>query len=60
LVAQKYPDSPRAPTALYKRALYMEQQGNMTAARATLNDLVRKYPRSDEAALARDHLRSMR
>jgi TolA-binding protein len=38
----------------------MEQQGNMTAARAMLNDLMKKYPRSDEAALARDHLRSMK
>ena len=59
-VVDKYPSSPRAPTALYKRALYMEEQGNLTGARATLNQLVQKYPRSDEAALAREHLQTMK
>ena len=60
MVVEKYPDSQRAPTALYKRALYMESQGNLTGARAALNRLIQKYPRSDEAGLARDHLRSMK
>jgi TolA-binding protein len=52
--------SPHAPTALYKRALYLEQQGNATAARALLNQLISTYPQSDEAALARDHLRELK
>lgn len=60
VVMQKYPTSPRASTALYKHALFLEQQGNTVAARAALNDLIQKYPRSDEAALAKDHLRTMK
>jgi len=45
---------------MYKHALFLEQQGNTVAARAALNELIQKYPRSDEAALAKDHLRTMK
>jgi TolA-binding protein len=60
VVVERYPQSPRAATALYKRALAMEEKGNLTGARAALNQLIQKYPRSDEAALAREHLRTMK
>jgi tol-pal system protein YbgF len=59
MVVVRFSDSPRAPTALYKRALLLQQRGNIAMARTALNDLVRRYPRSDEAQLARDRLRSM-
>ncbi|HET7586036.1 MAG TPA: tol-pal system protein YbgF [Gemmatimonadaceae bacterium] len=59
-VVTTYPSSPRAPTALYKQALSLQQAGNVPAARAALNKLVEQYPRSDEAALARERLRTMR
>lgn len=59
-VVAQWPESPRAPTALYKRALALEARGNNTAARAALNLIVQRYARSDEAALARDRLRTMR
>jgi tol-pal system protein YbgF len=58
-VVTKYAQSARAPTALYKRALLLQQRGNIALARTALNDLVRRYPRSDEAQLARDRLRTM-
>ena len=58
-VVTKHPQSQRAPTALYKRALLLQQRGNIALARTALNDLVRLYPRSDEAQLARDRLRTM-
>ena len=58
-VVTKYAQSQRAPTALYKRALLLQQRGNIALARTALNDLVRLYPRSDEAQLARDRLRTM-
>ena len=58
-VVARYSESARAPTALYKRALLLQQRGNIAMARTALNDLVRQYPRSDEAQLARERLRTM-
>ncbi len=58
-VVTKHAQSPRAPTALYKRALLLQQRGNIAQARTALNEIVRRYPRSDEAQLARDRLRTM-
>jgi tol-pal system protein YbgF len=58
-VVARYSESARAPTALYKRALLLQQRGNVAMARTALNDLVRRYPRSDEAQLARERLRTM-
>jgi tol-pal system protein YbgF len=59
VVVTRFAESPRAPTALYKRALLLQERGNIAMARTALNDLIRRYPRSDEAQLARDRLRSM-
>ncbi|MGH7664551.1 MAG: tetratricopeptide repeat protein [Gemmatimonadaceae bacterium] len=58
LVLERYPESTRAPTALYKRALLARDAGRMPEARAMLDEVVRLYPRSDEAVLARDILRT--
>jgi tol-pal system protein YbgF len=59
LVVQRYPRSPKAATALYKRALMLKTAGQNAAARASLERIVREYPRSDEAALAREQLRTL-
>ena len=48
----RYPSSPRAATALYKRARLKQTAGRTSDARALYQELVRKYPRSDEAVLA--------
>ncbi|MEO6527517.1 MAG: tetratricopeptide repeat protein [Gemmatimonadaceae bacterium] len=59
LVVQRYPKSPKAATALYKRALILKSAGQNAAARASLERIVREYPRSDEASLAREQLRTL-
>lgn len=58
LVVERYPKSPKAATALYKRAQILRSAGQSAAARAALERIVREYPRSDEAALAREQLRT--
>jgi TolA-binding protein len=45
---------------MYKRAMTLERGGNTAGARAVLQELVARYPRSDEAALARERLRTMK
>lgn len=59
LVVRRYPASPRAATALYKRALLMRAAGRASQARTALEQVVRDYPQSDEATLAREQLRTL-
>ncbi len=59
LVVQRYPASPVAATALYKRALSMRSAGRSALARAAFERIMRDFPSSDEAALAREQLRSL-
>jgi len=56
-VVLKYASSSRAPTALYKRGVLAQSAKRITAARRLYNDLIRRYPNSDEAELARERLR---
>ncbi len=58
LVVQKYPDSRRAPAALYKLGLNAERRGDLEGARLYYLRVVSGYPRSDEAELARAKLNS--
>jgi tol-pal system protein YbgF len=58
-VVDKYAASPRAATALYKLGLQAEQRREAAAARGYYTRVVQSYPNSDEAALARDRLRSL-
>ena len=60
LVIQRYPKSPKAATASYKRALSLKAAGQTAAARAAFDHIVKTYPRSDEAALAKEQLRTLR
>ena len=60
LVVQRYPKSPKAATASYKRALSLKAAGQTAAARAAFDRIVKQYPRSDEAALAKEQLRTIR
>jgi TolA-binding protein len=52
-----YPESPRAPTALYKLGMLELRAQNTAAARAYFQQIVDKYPSSDEIGLARQSLR---
>jgi TolA-binding protein len=58
-VVTKYPSSLRAATALYKRGVAQQKVGKTASAKRTFNELIRLYPESDEAALARERLRAM-
>jgi tol-pal system protein YbgF len=59
-VAARYAGSPRAATAIYKRGVSALKAGNNDKARDLFNQLIRKYPRSDEAALARDRVKTIK
>ena len=59
-VASKYAGSPRAATAIYKRAAAAQKAGDGDKARDLFNTLIKKYPRSDEAALARDRVKTIK
>ena len=60
LVVQRYRTTKDAPTALYKYGLSQLSQGKSAQARTALNRVVREYPSSTEAELARDRLRTMK
>ena len=55
-VVANYPDSPRAPASLYKLGLLAEQEGDASVARVFFERVMAGYPRSEEAALARERL----
>jgi tol-pal system protein YbgF len=58
-LAKAYPNSTRAPAALYKLGLLAEQRGDRATARTYYSRVVVGYPRSDEANLARDKLQRL-
>lgn len=58
-VMELFPDSRRAPTSLYKRALIEKRNGNIAVARQLLQQIQAGYPNSQEAPLAREELRKL-
>jgi tol-pal system protein YbgF len=58
-VAEKYPQSPRAASAVYNLGLLAERRRDNAAAREAFQRVVQSYPQSDEAALARDRLKAL-
>jgi tol-pal system protein YbgF len=55
-----WPKGDKVPAALYKQALSRERLGARDVARKLLEDLVRRFPDSGEAQLARERLGSRR
>ena len=53
------PQSARAPAALYNLGLLNERASKNAAARDAYQRVVQSYPKSDEAALARDRLKAL-
>jgi len=53
-------DGDRVPAALYKLALSQEKIGNASGSKKTLADLVKRFPLSGEAQLARERLGTKR
>jgi tol-pal system protein YbgF len=58
-VVQRFPQSIRAPSSLYKLGMQALAAGRTSEARDAFSRVVSAYPQSDEAALARDRLRSL-
>lgn len=54
------PDSTRVPDALLKKGISEFELGRATDARATLDEVVRRFPQNDAARLAREQLARMR
>jgi len=59
-VGTSSPDTSKAPDALLKKGLAESELGRTEAARATLNEVIRRYPQNDAARLAREQLARMR
>lgn len=59
-VNERWPKGDRAPAALYKLALSHERLGRTAEARGTFEDLIRRFPSSSEAGLARDRIGASR
>jgi len=59
LVVKNHPSSPRAAAALYKLGLLAEKRNDKTSARTYYMRVTAAYPRSEEAALARDKLQAL-
>jgi TolA-binding protein len=57
-VYTRFPRSEKAPTAMFKRAALLGTQSKPDKAREVLDLLIKTYPRSDEADLARERLRT--
>lgn len=58
-VLTRFPRSGRAPESLFKIGLLAERRGDRATAKATFQRLVKDYPRSEHADLARDRLKDM-
>ena len=58
-VVKQYPQSPDAPTALFKYGASQLAQGNPAAARTAWERVVKEYPTSDAATLANDRLKTL-
>lgn len=56
LVVSRHPSSPAAANSLYKLGLSLARQRKATEARSTMQEVVLKYPRSDESTLATEWL----
>lgn len=59
-VGTSSPNTSKAPDALLKKGLAESELGRTEAARATLNEVIRRYPQNDAARLAREQLARMR
>lgn len=55
-VGARWPAGDRAPASLYKQGLCEERLGRMTESKKTFEDLVKRFPNSGEAQLARDRI----
>ena len=58
-VLARFPDHAKAPAALYKIGSILDLQGKPQEARKKMQELLAKYPKSPEAALADSYLKAL-
>jgi len=58
-VVQLFPNSPRAPTALFRAGMVAKERGNNQQALAYFNRVRSGYPRADEARLATEEIQRL-
>jgi tol-pal system protein YbgF len=56
-VIEKYPHGNKVPAAMLKQGLALKQIGEKSSARLILQELVKKYPKASEAAVAEQKLK---
>ncbi|MCC2639100.1 MAG: hypothetical protein K0Q68_2819 [Moraxellaceae bacterium] len=56
IVLSNYPNSPKASAALYKTGALLDLRGKPQEARKRMQELLQKYPKSSEAALAQSYI----
>ncbi len=58
-VVKNYPKSPKAPDAMYKVGVIMQDKGDTAKAKAVYQQVVAKFPGTDGAKQAQKRLSSM-
>jgi len=59
-VIENYPNGNKVPASLLKQGLAFSSLGDKANARLILEELIRKYPKTNEAKIARDKLKSLK
>lgn len=58
-VIEKYPNSEKTSGALLKQGISFQKLGDNNSAKAVFNKLLKHYPNSPQAAIAKDYLKKM-
>lgn len=59
-VIERFPDSGKASAAMYKLAVLEYESGEVTRAKVTLNKLIKQFPASSDAGLAKSMLAQLK
>jgi tol-pal system protein YbgF len=59
-VIEKYPDGNKVPASLLKQGLAFFNLGDKSNSRLILEELIKKYPQSNEAKIAKDKVKNLR
>ena len=60
IVIERFPDSSRVPSAMYRLAVLEAESGKSAEARVTLNRVIQQFPTSSEAGYARTMLEQLK
>lgn len=60
IVIERFPDSSRVPSAMYRLAVLEAESGKPAEARVTLNRVIQQFPTSSEAGYARTMLEQLK